>query len=187
MAFTVLQEIGRDKPEAVIATTITAYAISSVVTGLAYFLLGYLKFGYLIGFIPRHILIGCIGGVGWFLIVTGVEVTARLDGNLNYDIATLQKLFQADTILHWIIPLFLGITLYYLSSYVYTSKFFTPGFILCIPAVFYFFVASQDGLHLPELRKDGWVFEGPPEGEAWWYFWTLYSKLHVNLICKDYA
>lgn len=27
---------------------------------------------------PRHILIGCIGGVGWFLLATGFEVSARL-------------------------------------------------------------------------------------------------------------
>jgi MFS superfamily sulfate permease-like transporter len=41
-------------------------------TGLSFFLLGFLKLGLLIGFFPRHILVGCIGGVGAFLIETGL-------------------------------------------------------------------------------------------------------------------
>jgi MFS superfamily sulfate permease-like transporter len=84
MAFTILAKVGEENTAAVIATTITSYAISSVLTGLVFFLMGSFGFGYIVGFIPRHILIGCIGGVGWFLIATGFEVTARLDGNLNY-------------------------------------------------------------------------------------------------------
>jgi SulP family sulfate permease len=34
-------------------------------------LLGALRLGSLIGFFPRHILVGCIGGVGLFLMITG--------------------------------------------------------------------------------------------------------------------
>lgn len=64
-------EIGEDRPREVIATTLAAFAFSSILTGLSFFLLGALRLGTLIGFFPRHILIGCIGGVGVFLIVTG--------------------------------------------------------------------------------------------------------------------
>lgn len=176
MAFTIMEEIGEDKPEAVIATTITAYAFSSIITGLVFFLMGYFNFGYIVGFIPRHILIGCIGGVGWFLVATGFEVTARLDSNLNYDLATLHKMFQADTIALWTIPFALAILLFWSQERVH-SKYYLPGFILTIPAVFYFFVASIDELHVPDLRKQGWVFSGPEADEPWWYFYTLYSKI----------
>lgn len=179
MAFTITQQVGADKPDAVIATTITAYAFSSIVTGLAYFLMGYFKFGYIIGFIPRHILTGCIGGVGWFLVATGIEVTAGLDGNLNYDLATLKQLLRQDTILHWMIPFCLAVILY-LCRTKYKSRYFLPAYIMCIPAVFYFFVASVDELNIEDLRNDGWIFEGPPAGEPWWYFWTLYSEFSLS-------
>jgi len=76
MAATITDIVGEDKPDAVIATTITSYALSSMLTGAVFYLMGKFKFGYLVGFIPRHILIGCIGGVGWFLVATGFEVTA---------------------------------------------------------------------------------------------------------------
>ena len=175
MAFTIMEHIGEDQPEVVIATTITAYALSSVLTGIVFFLMGTFNFGYIVGFIPRHILIGCIGGVGWFLVATGFEVTARLDGNLNYDGATLRKMFEADTVSLWAIPLLLAIFLYW-SQHKIPSKFYLPGYILTIPAIFYFFVFQIDEITIPGLRKTGWVFDGPEAGEPWWYFYTLYSK-----------
>ena len=172
--------VGEDKPDEVISTTITAYAISSILTGAVFFLMGVCRFGYIVGFIPRHILLGCIGGVGWFLVATGLEVTARLDGNLNYDGATLRKMFQLDTIFLWLIPLLLAIFLY-CSTKKITSKYYLPTFILIIPAVFYFFVFAIDELDPTDLRNKGWIFNGPDAGEPWWYFYTLYSmSTHLN-------
>ncbi|KAG5949996.1 hypothetical protein E4U53_005580 [Claviceps sorghi] len=174
MAQKITDNVGKDYPDAVIATTIVAYALSSIMTGLVFYLMGKFKFGYMVGFIPRHILIGCIGGVGWFLVATGFEVSARLDGSLQYNLATLNKLMQADTLLLWISPLVLAIILFYGQSTV-RSKYFLPLYILAIPLVFYTFVLSIDALDADDLRVQGWIFKGPPAGEPWWYFYTLYQ------------
>lgn len=179
MAFTIISKVGENNPQAVISTTITSYALSSVLTGFVFFLMGTFHFGYIVGFIPRHILIGCIGGVGWFLIATGFEVTAGLDGNLNYDGATLSKMFSADTIPLWSIPFFLGIFFCW-SQHRVNNQYYLPIFILTIPAVFYFFVGSLDILEPENLRKTGWIFEGPESGEPWWYFYTLYDFKMVH-------
>ncbi|KAK3392985.1 sulfate transporter family-domain-containing protein [Podospora didyma] len=177
MAATITDLVGEDNPDAVIATTITSYALSSMLTGTVFFLMGHFKFGYIVGFIPRHILIGCIGGVGWFLVATGFEVTARMDGSLNYNLDTLKRLSQPDTVPLWIIPLILAIGLFCGQTRI-TSKFFLPLFIITIPAIFYFFVVTIDALNINTLRDHGWIFEGPPAGEPWWYFYTLY-KFHL--------
>ena len=174
-----MAKVGEDNPEAVIATTITSYAISSILTGLVFFLMGSCGFGYIVGFIPRHILIGCIGGVGWFLVATGFEVTARLDGNLNYDVTTLRKMLESDTLILWVIPLGLAIFLYWSQSKI-QSKYYLPTYILTIPAVFYFFVLSLSGLNPGSLRKSGWIFEGPEAGEPWWSFYKLYGRPIIN-------
>lgn len=174
MAFTIIDDIGEDTNEAIISTVITSYALSSILTGLVFFLMGSCHFGYIVGFIPRHILIGCIGGVGWFLVATGIEVTARLDGNLGYDATTLRKLLLPDTLPLWLLPLLLAIILYWSSKKI-TSKYYLPTFILIVPAVFYFFVLSLDALDPEDLRQKGWIFNGPDAGEPWWYFYTLYS------------
>jgi len=176
-----MANVGEDKSDEVISTTITAYAISSILTGAVFFLMGVCSFGYIVGFIPRHILIGCIGGVGWFLIATGFEVTARLDGNLNYDGATLRKMFQLDTIFLWLIPLVLAVFLYSSTKKI-TSKYYLPTFILIIPAIFYFFVLAIDELDPTDLRNKGWIFNGPDAGEPWWYFYTLYGRFaYLNI------
>ncbi|CAG9970876.1 unnamed protein product [Clonostachys byssicola] len=177
MAQKITDVVGSDDPDAVIATTITAYCLSSMMTGLVFFLIGQFKFGFMVGFIPRHILIGCIGGVGWFLLATGFEVSARLEGSVQYNLDTLHRLFQADTVLLWLFPLTLAIVLFCCQARG-VSKYFLPIYILSIPMVFYFFVGSLDALDIDALRDDGWIFEGPPSGEPWWYFYTLF-KFHL--------
>jgi SulP family sulfate permease len=183
MAATITDIVGEDDPDAVIATTITSYALSSMLTGTVFYLMGKFKFGYIVGFIPRHILIGCIGGVGWFLVATGFEVTARMDGSLNYDINTLKRLIQADTVPLWSIPLVLALILFYSQSRI-TSKYLLPLYILSIPAAFYAIVAALGSLNPERLRDGGWVFEGPPAGEPWWYFYTLYSMTTTSYAGK---
>ncbi|KAL2180268.1 sulfate transporter family-domain-containing protein [Thermothelomyces heterothallicus CBS 202.75] len=178
MAGTITEIVGQENPDAVIATTITSYALSSMLTGAVFYLMGKFKFGYLVGFIPRHILIGCIGGVGWFLIATGFEVTARMDGKFSYNLDTLKRLMQPDTVPLWITPLTLAVILFYGQSRI-TSKFFLPLYILMIPAVFYAVTGALNLLNPDTLRDAGWIFEGPPAGEPWWYFYTLYK---LNLV-----
>lgn len=175
MAQKITDIVGADDPDAVIATTIVAYSISSMITGLVFYLMGRFKFGFMVGFIPRHILIGCIGGVGWFLVATGFEVSARMDGSLEYDLDTLKRLFRADTVPLWVLPLILAIILFYSQAKV-SSKYFLPLYILSIPVIFYFFVFAVDALDADNLRDNGWIFEGPPAGEPWWFFYTLFSE-----------
>ncbi|KAL8854558.1 MAG: hypothetical protein Q9221_000593 [Calogaya cf. arnoldii] len=174
MAFIILAKVGDQKPDAVLATTILSFSISAILTGAVFFVMGFCKLGALIGFFPRHILIGCIGGVGYFLIATGVEVSARLDGNLEYDLATLKKLFRADTIALWTVPLFLAMSLTLIKRQVKYS-FVDAAYFLSIIAIFYFFVGAMDELQLPDLRSKGWVFEAPDAGVPFYHFYTLYN------------
>lgn len=174
MAYAIHAHVGDGNDAAVIASTIVAYALSSMLTGLVFYLMGHFRFGYLVGFIPRHILVGCIGGVGWFLVATGFEVSARIDGSLEYNLETLQKLTKPDTIPLWATPLALALVLFYCQKKI-QSKFFLPLYICGIPVAFYFIVFTFGTLDLDTLRQDGWIFEGPAADEPWWYFYTLYD------------
>ena len=178
MAFTILKKIGEDKPKAVLATTILSFSISSILTGAVFFLMGACKLGALIGFFPRHILIGCIGGVGWFLVATGVEVSARLTGNLNYNLETLKQLFRSDTVLLWLIPLILAIALLVIQGFV-KSNYLVGGYFISIAIVFYFFKFAMD-IQMETLHDRGWVFDSPPAGNPWYHFYTLYDFQAVD-------
>ncbi|KAL9108164.1 MAG: hypothetical protein Q9227_007018 [Pyrenula ochraceoflavens] len=184
MAFTIMNRVGKENESAILATTILAFAMSSVLTGLVFFLMGVFHVGTIIGYFPRIILIGCIGGVGWFLVATGVEVSARLDGNLEYNLDTLKKLFHADTMPLWIIPLALAITLLVTKRYV-KSNFLVGGFFIGIAVLFYFFKFAL-GFHMVSLRDSGWVFDAPAAGESWYHFYTLYdfNLIHVPALVE---
>ena len=178
MAFTILAKIGEDNPKSVLATTILAFSMSSVLTGLVFFLLGACRLGSLIGFFPRHILIGCIGGVGFFLFVTGIEVSARLPGSLEYNLATLKQLFRADTVGLWVLPFGLALVLKVLQHFV-KSNMLVGGYFISVAVLFYIF---KFALHIPmeTLHSQGWVFDSPPSGNPWYHFWTLYDFKEVD-------
>ena len=176
MAFTILARVGdgEDRKAAVLATTVAAYAMSSILTGAVFYIMGLCKLGSLIGFFPRHILIGCIGGVGWFLVATGLEISARLNGNLEYSISTLQKLFRSDTVALWMIPLALAVVLQIAKRWV-KHPLTDATFFLSIIAVFYYYVAAIEELTLPELRNEGWIFAAPDVGKPFYSFYELYN------------
>ncbi|KZF26373.1 hypothetical protein L228DRAFT_264776 [Xylona heveae TC161] len=179
MAFTIMARVGEDDPHAVIATTILAFSVSSVLTGLVFFLMGACRLGALIGFFPRHILLGCIGGVGWFLVATGFEVSGRLPGSLEYNLPTLKFLTRANTIPLWVVPLALAIILMVAQRWI-KSSLFVPIYFLAIPAIFYFFVGVIPSLHLEPLRGAGWIFEMPRAGVPFYRFYTLFDFRAVH-------
>lgn len=180
MAYAIIQEVGEEYPKSVIATTILAFSISSIITGLVFFALGALKLGSLIGFFPRHILVGCIGGVGWFLFVTGIEVSARLDGNLAYNLTTLRELMKPDTLPLWLIPLGLAVFLMVIQRK-WSHPLIVPMYFICVPIVFYLIVLLIPNLGVEDLRRTGWVFEAPEADQPWWHFYTLYG----NNFCEN--
>ncbi|KAJ5665932.1 uncharacterized protein N7477_008380 [Penicillium maclennaniae] len=152
--------------------------VSSVLTGLVFFLMGVCGLGSLIGFFPRHILIGCIGGVGYFLIQTGVEVSARLPGSLEYNMYTLQKLFQLDTFPLWIIPLVLAVSLLVLKRFI-RSNFLVGAYFIGVAVAFYIIVLSAS-ISMDTLHHKGWVFDAPSSNNPWYHFYSLYDFSAVN-------
>ena len=181
MAFTIMAQVGEDNPKAVLATTILSYSLSSVLTGLVFFLMGQCRLGVLIGFFPRHILIGCIGGVGFFLVITGLEVSARLEGNLDYNLGTLQKLVSSETVPLWTIPLALALSLFVIKKWIKHSLI-DACFFLSIFVIFYILVAAISDLRLETLRSSGWIFEAPPAGIPWYHFYSLYGSFTLLTI-----
>jgi SulP family sulfate permease len=175
MAYSIMEQMEGKPPEAIIATTIVSYCLSSILTGLIFLSLGAFKLGNLVSFFPRHILIGCIGGVGFFLVVTGIEVSARIEGNLNYNLDTLHKLFSSDTWYLWTIPLSLAITIMVLRR-LSKSPFVLPAFFITVFATFYVIVKGILHKDLEGVRNAGWIFELPEAGVKFYRFYSYFSE-----------
>ncbi|KAG5363101.1 hypothetical protein CJU89_2259 [Yarrowia sp. B02] len=170
MAYTLMAEIR--EPERVIPTVILAFAASSVVTGLVFLALGAARLGSLISFFPRHILVGCIGGVGWFLCVTGIEVSSRMDGPLEYTFAILKFLLEPRILLMWSTPLGLALALLLIQRFSH-HPLIVPTYFCAVFAIFHLLVWIVPSWNLEKARDNGWVFSAESTSEPWWYYYTL--------------
>ncbi|WVW83707.1 hypothetical protein I302_105728 [Kwoniella bestiolae CBS 10118] len=164
-----------DDDKAIIATTMVAFAFSSILTGLVFFALGAFKLGGLIGYFPRHILVGCIGGVGIFLIETGLEVSRGLkEEGFEYNFATLKLFFESGHVIAlWTIPLALAILLRVITHFFHHQLIF-PAYFFLVPLIFYG-VVLIGRWDIEYLRQTGWVFDVGKNTQSWWKFYTYFD------------
>ncbi|ONH66904.1 putative sulfate transporter YvdB [Cyberlindnera fabianii] len=182
MAASITASIGDDHPDEIIATTITTYAISSIVTGLVFLILGKYKLGRFVGFFPRHILIGCIGGVGYFLVVTGLEVSSKLSG-FEYNLHYLSQLFAGSTFLKWIIPVILTVILIILQQ-VNENSLVIPSYFIGVFIITHIIIIVVPTWDLRSSRDAGYMFDAGGSSNAPWYeFYSLYQFSKVDWRC----
>ena len=127
----------------------------------------------------------CIGGVGVFLLETGLQVSRGLkEEGFQYDLSTLKYFFESPhAILIWTIPLLLAIVLRIITHF-YHHQLIFPAYFFSIPVVFYIVVFAA-GLDLDELRRTGWVMDVGGDTEAWWKFYTQFVRLlSCHFICR---
>lgn len=185
MALSIMTEFGspEQNKDAIIATTIVTYACLSILTGLVFFLLGKLKLGSLVGFFPRHILVGCIGGVGYFLVVTGIEVSSRLEGGLFYNSPTFHYLFKDYiTLLEWVVPMLLAFVLVLIQTK-FHNTLLVPLYFIAVFFTFHLIVFIVPGWNIDSARKYGWVFPEVESVQPWYSFYELYDFKLVNWWC----
>ncbi|KAH9943577.1 sulfate transporter family-domain-containing protein [Amylocystis lapponica] len=180
LANSIAAQIGEDKAHEIIATTVVAFALSSILTGLTFFLLGALRLGALIGFFPRHILVGCIGGVGVFLIITGLTVSTRMaDDDFALNLATFKfLLLNAHNLVLWVPALGLA-ALLRVITHKYEHQLIFPIYFLIIPIIFYVVVAAAH-LDMGVLRRDGWLFDMGTSREPWYQFYSYFDFRATN-------
>ncbi|CUS21873.1 LAQU0S04e02740g1_1 [Lachancea quebecensis] len=173
MAASIMAGLPGEK-DRVLTTTIVCYAMSSIMTGLVFFLLGRLKLGKIVGFFPRHILIGCIGGVGYFLVITGFEVTTRVS-KFEYSFDFLSSLLMDPEVLgKWGLPALMAVLLVVIQR-ACKNSLVLPTFYIAALLLFHFIVALIPSLSLHGLRDSGWVFPATTTTERWFDFYKLYN------------
>ena len=169
--------------------------------GFTFFLLGFFRLGTLIGFFPRHILVGCIGGVGVFLIITGLNVATRLpDDEFSLSLDTLFFFLRGSNFALWAPAFALAGLLRVITSRWHhqlilptcTLFFFerpsenahrflsivTADFLI-IPAVFYIIILIA-GFDLDLLRRERWLFQVARSEEKWYQFYTYFGRFLIT-------
>jgi len=160
----------------VFATVLLSFALSSVVVGLFFFLLGYFKLGNAVYFFPKHVIIGCIGGIGIFLATTSLEVASNIPWEWSRE--EILKYFHPEAIPLWLTSVAYEIVLQIILKAT-GNNLITPFYFISIPVTFY--------LILVILRVDleaqwvcNWYFPAPAAATGSFLMWELLDFTRVS-------
>lgn len=143
-----------------VSTLFVLFALSSLLVGATFFLLGFYELGSFVYFIPRHVIIGCIGGVGIFVTKSGFEVSTGIPWEWGMD--SFNAYSMPSNLQLWGVALFLVLLLRVLLRIgMRRYSLFPPCYFVSIAPFFYCILALLPGdfsTSLTKARECGWFF-----------------------------
>jgi SulP family sulfate permease len=145
-------------PQAIYATVLAAIALTSLVTGLLFLLLGWFKLSGFVRYIPYPVIGGFLAGTGWLLSkgALGVMVDMPLTA------ANLPLLFSPSVLVHWVPGAIFAVGLL-LALRRFNHFFITPGALILATALFYGYLAVAR-ISIAQASAGGWLLGPFPQG-----------------------
>jgi len=183
MAFNIADSAPATMSDDTLFITVTlAISFASFLTGFFFLILGVLRAGNLIRYIPYPIIGGFLAGSGWILVQGGLNVMADLQINMeNFFI-----LFDQSVLEHWL-PGFLiaGILLWVMRHK--NNMLFFPAVIIGALALFYGVLFST-GTSINVASNHGWFLEGLSTTVLWQFpDFGLITQIDVALLMAQSA
>ncbi|MEB3283585.1 MAG: SulP family inorganic anion transporter [Lyngbya sp.] len=159
-------DIGEKIPEeaslnVLLATALCTLALTSLLTGISLLILGQLKAGQLIRYIPYPVVGGFLAGVGWLLFKGGIEVTTGIEISFSQ----LPILFHSDLLFRWLPGLIFAVVLLLISRR-YKHFLILPVSLILAVSLFYLVLALTQ-TSFAEATAQGWLLGPFPEGNSW--------------------
>ena len=159
IATTVMATSGKDwDGDAAFQFIFVTIALTSILVGIFFFILGSLKLGKLVRFIPYPVVGGFLAGTGWLIIKFAFIMTA--DMGLSLD--NFVSLFDQATLLKWFPGLIFGLIMLisgrYIKHYLLIPALITIG-ITSFYAIMFFY-----GFLYTDLESNGYLLGPFPEG-----------------------
>mgnify|MGYP006289456821 CR=1 FL=1 len=121
------------RPNEVFFTIVAAMGLSTLLTGLFFFVLGHFQLGNLVRFVPYPVIGGFLGGTGMLLVVGALSMmTTSFSG-----LADLPQLFTGTTMWEWLPGTIFAILLFVALNR-FSHPLTLPAMVLGASVVFYF-------------------------------------------------
>ncbi|RMX66306.1 hypothetical protein DD238_003743 [Peronospora effusa] len=183
ISMAIIQELGPKNPS-VLPTILVTYALSSVVCGALFYVLGHWKLGNIVYLFPKHIIVGAVGGIGAFVLQSGIEnATGRV---FSWSRDGIEGLFDHEIVWLWVSSAILALALFLLARQI-KSPLFPPLFFVSIPPLFYV-VLLLLGISTDSAREHGWFFDRAPN-VAFYTLWEQYdfSRVAWHVIPRQFG
>ena len=159
IATTVMATSGKDwDGDAAFQFIFVTIALTSILVGIFFFILGSLKLGKLVRFIPYPVVGGFLAGTGWLIIKFAFIMTA----DMGLSLANFVSLFDQATLLKWFPGLIFGLIMLISSRYI-KHYLLIPGLITIGITSFYAIMFFYGYLYT-DLESNGYLLGPFPEG-----------------------
>jgi SulP family sulfate permease len=143
------------------ATVVVAIALTTLITGVTFLLLGQFRLGSLVRYLPYPVVGGFLAGTGWLLLLGGIGVMTGGAAELS----TLLELFEPPALRQWLPGLIFGV-LILLALRRSRHMLLLPGLLVGATALFYLWLALS-GMPLAAAQSRGWLL-GPFSTQPAW-------------------
>jgi sulfate permease, SulP family len=146
--------VGTSSNESMI-TVIVAIALTSVLTGAAFLLLGYLQLGKVVRWMPQPVLGGFIASTGWLLLKGAFKVMT----DKPLELAQLPLLTQPKVLIYWLPGVLLGTYLLIVSKRCKHPVLLSISLLASV-ALFYLSLPML-GSSVAQASANGWTLSIP--------------------------
>ncbi|MBD2462003.1 cyclic nucleotide-binding domain-containing protein [Oscillatoria sp. FACHB-1407] len=147
--------------EAILITILFTIALATLLSGGILLVLGSLKVGELVRFIPYPVIGGFIAGTGWLLAQGSIQVMT----DVALDLANLPTLLQPDRLLYWLPGVGFAIALLLISRRS-DRPWVMPAGIFGAVGLFYLALWITQ-MSIPEARVAGWLLGDFSQENLW--------------------
>jgi len=148
-------------PSELLATVLALILVSTILTGAVLLLLGVLRLGGLVRYIPYPVIGGFLCGTGWLLVQGAIGTMANYGLNLE----NLPALLQPHQVTLWLPGVMLGILLF-AAARRFHHVLVTPT-ILMAGLILFFVILGASGVSISEAEQRGLLL-GSAFGQVGW-------------------
>ena len=159
IATTVMATNGKDwDAETTFQFIFVTIALTSILVGIFFFILGTLKLGKLVRFIPYPVVGGFLAGTGWLIVKFAFIMTAGMGLSLD----NVVSLFDQATLHKWFPGLIFGLIM--LISSRYTKHYLLIPVLIAIGITSFYAIMFFYGFSYTDLESNGYLLGPFPEG-----------------------
>ena len=159
IATTVMATNGKDwDAETTFQFIFVTIALTSILVGIFFFILGTLKLGKLVRFIPYPVVGGFLAGTGWLIVKFAFIMTAGMGLSLD----NVVSLFDQATLPKWFPGLIFGLIM--LISSRYTKHYLLIPALIAIGITSFYAIMFFYGFSYTDLESNGYLLGPFPEG-----------------------
>jgi len=164
--------------ESLLATVVVAIIFSTILTAIAFWLIGHFKLGQLVRFIPYPVIGGFMVGTGWALLIGGIGIMTNAPPGM--------ALLSPAALVQWVPGMVLAICLLVLTQR-YSHFLLVPSLLLASAGLFYlvYFIGTGS---LTTAGADGWLLGPFPTGGLWQPVTNLaFNEVNWAIVFGDFA